>query len=193
MALDLILLLALLLSAIWTVMTVRLVRSVVGLALTSAMLAVIIYRLNSPLAAVFELSVCSGLISVIFITTVSFTQRISKERFLIRRKERLLRFLYLPLIIIVVGLLLVKYLKIPQFSSPLPAGLADARLVLWNLRHLDLLGQVIILIAGVFGVVIFFIAFLLSFGLWIDLFKNFILKFPFNKFHQNIKKSHQKV
>ncbi|MCX5668965.1 MAG: hypothetical protein NTX89_02430, partial [Candidatus Omnitrophica bacterium] len=109
MTLDLILLSALLLSVIWTVMTVRLVRSVVGLALTSAILAVIIYRLNSPLAAVFELSVCSGLISVIFITTVSFTQRISKEKFLIRRRERLLRFLYLPLIIIVVGLLLVKY------------------------------------------------------------------------------------
>ena len=137
-------------------MTVRLVRSVVGLALTSAILAVIMYRLNSPLAAVFELSVCSGLISVIFITTVSFTQRISKERFLIRRKERLLRFLYLPFIIIVVGLLLVRYLKIPQFGLPLPAGVTDARLVLWNMRHLDLLGQVIILIAGVFGVVIFF-------------------------------------
>ena len=137
-------------------MTVRLVRSVVGLALTSAILAVIMYRLNSPLAAVFELSVCSGLISVIFITTVSFTQRISKERFLIRRRERLLRFLYLPFIIIIVGLLLVRYLKIPQFSLPLSAGVTDARLVLWNMRHLDLLGQVIILIAGVFGVVIFF-------------------------------------
>lgn len=156
MALDLILLSALLLSAIWTVMTVRLVRSVVGLALTSAILAVIIYRLNSPIAAVFELSVCSGLISVIFITTVSFTQRISKERFIIRRRERLLRFLYLPFIIIVVGLLLVRYLKIPQFGLPLPVQATDVRLVLWNMRHLDLLGQVIILIAGVFGVVIFF-------------------------------------
>lgn len=137
-------------------MTVRLVRAVVGLALTSAILAVIIYRLNSPLAAVFELSVCSGLISVIFITTVSFTQRISKERFIIRKKERLLRFLYLPFIIIVAGLLLVRYLKIPQFSLPLGDHLTDVRLVLWNLRHLDLLGQAIILIAGVFGVVIFF-------------------------------------
>ena len=156
MTLDLILLSALLLSVIWTVMTVRLVRSVVGLALTSAILAVIMYRLNSPLAAVFELSVCSGLISVIFITTVSFTQRISKERFFIRRRERLLRFLYLPFIIIVVGLLLVKYLKIPQFSLPEASQVTDVRLVLWHMRHLDLLGQVIILIAGVFGVVIFF-------------------------------------
>ena len=156
MTLDLILLSALLFSVMWTVMTVRLLRSVVGLGLTSAILAVIIYRLSSPLAAVFELSVCSGLISVIFITTVSFTQRISKETFLIRRRERLLRFLYLPFIIIAAGLLLVKYLKIPQFVTPLPAQITDVRLVLWEMRHLDLLGQVIILIAGVFGVVIFF-------------------------------------
>lgn len=156
MTLDLILLSALLLSAIWTVMTIRLVHSVVGLALTSAILAAIVYRLNSPLAAVFELSVCSGLISVIFITTISFTQRISKERFIVRRRERLLRFLYLPFIIIIVGLLLVRYLKIPQFSLPLPAQVTDVRLVLWNMRHLDLLGQAIIIIAGVFGVVVFF-------------------------------------
>lgn len=156
MILDLILLSALLLSALWTVMTVRLVRSVVGLALTSAILAVILYRLDSWLAAVFELSVCSGLISVIFITTVSFTQRISKEKLLIRRKERWSRFLYLPVIIVVVGFLLVKYLRIPQISLPLAAQVTDARIVLWNMRHLDLLGQAIILIAGVFGVVIFF-------------------------------------
>lgn len=156
MVIDLILLLVLLLSAIWTVMTVRLVRSVVGLAITSAILAAILYRLDSPMAAVFELSVCSGLISVIFITTVSFTQRLSKERFLVRRKERLLRFLYLPFIIIIAGLLLVQYLRIPQFNLPAPVQLTDVRYVLWNMRHLDLLGQVIILIAGVFGVVIFF-------------------------------------
>ncbi|MCK9430559.1 MAG: hypothetical protein M0R17_11220 [Candidatus Omnitrophica bacterium] len=137
-------------------MTIRLVHSVVGLALTSAILAAIMYRLNSPLAAVFELSVCSGLISVIFITTVSFTQRISKERFIVRRRERLLRFLYLPFIIIIVGLLLVRYLKIPQFSLPCLAQVTDVRLVLWNMRHLDLLGQAVIIIAGVFGVVVFF-------------------------------------
>ncbi|MDD5128399.1 MAG: hypothetical protein PHO40_01955 [Candidatus Omnitrophica bacterium] len=137
-------------------MTIRLVHSVVGLALTSAILAAIIYRLDSPLAAVFELSVCSGLISVIFITTVSFTQRISKERFIVRRKERLLRFLYLPFIVIIAGLLLVRYLRIPQFSLPLSAQVTDVRLVLWNMRHLDLLGQAIIIIAGVFGVVVFF-------------------------------------
>jgi len=156
MTLNLILLSILLLAAIWTVMTIRLIRSIVGLALTSAILSVLMYRLNSPLAAVFELSVCSGLISVIFITTVSFTQRVSKERLLIRRRERLARFLYLPFIIITVGLFLSQILKMPHIVMPAPDEGLQARSLLWNLRHLDLLGQVIILLAGVFGVVILF-------------------------------------
>jgi len=156
MVLNLILLFSLGLAALWTVMTVRLIRSVVGLALTSAILSVIMYRLNSPLAAVFELSVCSGLISVIFITTVSFTQRISKERLRIRRKERFMKFWYLPFILIATGLLLNQYLKIPQFTLPAQVQEQDVRKVLWNLRHLDLLGQIIMLLAGALGVAVLF-------------------------------------
>ncbi|MDD2690002.1 MAG: hypothetical protein PHT41_07640 [Candidatus Omnitrophica bacterium] len=156
MALNLILLSGLVLAAVWTVMTIRLIRAVVGLALTSAILAVIMYRLNSPLAAVFELSVCSGLISVIFITTVSFTQRISKERLLVRRRERLAKFWLLPIILVTAGLFLMQYLKIPDFVISAPSGSQDVREIIWNLRHLDLFGQILVLFAGIFGVVILF-------------------------------------
>ena len=157
MALNLILLSSLVLAAVWAVMTTRLIRAVVGLALTSAILAVIIYRLNSPLAAVFELSVCSGLISVIFITTVSFTQRISKESMPLRKREHLARFWLLPIILAAAGFLLIHYLKIPDLALTVsPPGGADVRGIIWNLRHLDLFGQVIVLLAGVFGVVILF-------------------------------------
>jgi NADH-quinone oxidoreductase subunit J len=137
-------------------MTTRLIRSVVGLAITSAVLAVIIYRLGSPLAAVFELSVCSGLIPVIFITTVSFTQRVSKERLLVRKRERLAKFFYLPFIVIAVGLALSLFFKMPHIDLPSAYVGPDVRGLLWNLRHLDLLGQVIILLTGVLGVVILF-------------------------------------
>ena len=158
MIINSILLFGLILVALWTVMTVRLIRSIVGLALTSAILSVIMYRLKSPLAAVFELSVCSGLISVIFVTTVSFTQRISKENLHIRRRERLLRFWYLPVILVVTGLLLAQYLLFPQFVLPMlePIKELDVRSVLWNSRHLDLLGQVVMLLAGALGVVVLF-------------------------------------
>ncbi len=156
MALNIILLSGLVVAAVWTVMTIRLIRAVIGLALTSAILSVIMYRLHAPLAAVFELSVCSGLISVIFITTVSFTQRISKERLLVRKRERLAKFWLLPIILAAAGLLLMRNLKIPDFVLTEPSSGADVRGILWNLRHLDLFGQVIVLLAGVFGVVILF-------------------------------------
>jgi NADH-quinone oxidoreductase subunit J len=158
MVINSILLFGLIFAALWTVMTVRLIRSIVGLALTSAILAVIMYRLNSPLAAVFELSVCSGLISVIFVTTVSFTQRISNEDLLTRRKERILKYWYLPVILIVAGLLLSRYLLVPQFNflALEPAKELDVRNLLWNARHLDLLGQVVMLLAGALGVVVLF-------------------------------------
>lgn len=156
MILNLTLLVCLLLAAVWTVMTTRLIHAVVGLAITSVTLAIIMHHLNSPLAAVFELSVCAGLIPVIFITTVSFTQRITKEQLQAREKERFIKFWYLPVIIIAAGLLLVLFTHAPQLTLP-PAGAKEnVRNVLWNLRHIDLLGQVIVLLAGAFGVVVFF-------------------------------------
>lgn len=155
MILDIVLLAAVILSALWTVMTVRLIRSVVGLALTSAILSIILYRLDSPFAAVFELSVCSGLISVIFITTVSFTARVSKEKLASRQKERMVKFWYLPVVLAAAALFLIRHLKAPSIAAfPVPS--ADVRSLLWNVRHLDILGQVVVLLAGVFGVVVFF-------------------------------------
>jgi len=47
----------------------------ISLAALSAVLAIIFYRLNSPYAAVIELSVCAGLITALFVTTISLTRR----------------------------------------------------------------------------------------------------------------------
>jgi NADH-quinone oxidoreductase subunit J len=153
---NLLLLVALLLASLWTVMTIRLIRAVVGLAITSAILSIIMFRLNSSLAAVFELSVCSGLISVIFVTTVSFTQRLTKERLRVRRKERFARFWLLPFIIVVVALLLYNYTRPVQIALPHLEPAADVCDILWNKRHLDLLGQIAILLVASLGVVVLF-------------------------------------
>jgi NADH-quinone oxidoreductase subunit J len=158
MEIDIILLVCLLLVSVWTVMTTRLIRAVVGLALTSAVLSIIMFRLNSPLAAVFELSVCAGLISVIFITTVSFTHRVSQEMYSARRKERLARFWLLPFLVIITAAVLFYYTK-PAARLGVPVSSApgvDARYVLWNLRHLDLLGQMAALLAAAIGVAMLF-------------------------------------
>jgi len=64
MTTDVILLTLLVLAALWTVMSSRIVRAAVGLAITSVILSIIMFHLKSPLAAVFELSVCAGLFSL---------------------------------------------------------------------------------------------------------------------------------
>jgi NADH-quinone oxidoreductase subunit J len=153
---NLIILIALAAAALWTVMTRSLLRSGIGLALTSAILTIIMFRLSSPLAAVFELSVCAGLISVLFISTISLTEAATKEEKLQHMKDRLSRFWYLPFIIIIGGIVLSLLNIKPNFQLPMPEAQTDVRQVMWNVRQIDLLGQIIILLAGVFGVVIFF-------------------------------------
>ncbi len=156
MALDILLLSVLVYIVLWTVMTTRLLRSVMGLALTSVMLSIVMFRFNAPLAAVFELSVCAGLIFVIFITTVSFTQRVSKERFEVRRRERFEKFWALPIIVILAGAFLFQ-VNIPlNFPLPSVVNSVTVNSVLWNFRQIDLLGQIVILLAGAFGVVMLF-------------------------------------
>ncbi|MFA5085344.1 MAG: hypothetical protein WC482_03165, partial [Candidatus Omnitrophota bacterium] len=71
---DMILLTAMVVAASWTVMTRSLLKSTIGLALTSAIITIIMFRLGSPLAAVFELSVCTGLITAVFVSTISLVK-----------------------------------------------------------------------------------------------------------------------
>jgi NADH-quinone oxidoreductase subunit J len=158
MEINIILLICLLLASLWTVMTIRLVRAVVGLALTSAVLSAVMFRLSSSLAAVFELSVCAGLISVIFVTTVSFTHRVSQEMYFIRKKERFAKFWLLPFLLVLAGIALFYYTARPSgLPAPAPpAKDAAARDVMWNLRHLDLIGQVAALLAAAIGVAVLF-------------------------------------
>jgi NADH-quinone oxidoreductase subunit J len=153
---DIVVLFLMALSALWTVMTRSLLRSAIGLALTSAMLTILMFRLHAPLAAVFELSVCSGLISVVFIATISLTQPMSQEKVLQHMKDRLERFWYLPILLVLTGIIL-SFLNF-KFNLILPAPEIekDPRIVLWNQRPLDLLGQIIMLLTGAFGIVILF-------------------------------------
>jgi NADH-quinone oxidoreductase subunit J len=156
MTINIILGVALVLAAVWTVMTARLLRSVIGLALTSVILTVIMFRLNSPLAAVFELSVCAGLISAIFISCISLTQRLTDEQVAEKQKVRFSKFWLLPVILVLSGVALYQ-LPIPLdfHLQAAPTG-SDVRNVIWNLRQLDLVGQIVILLAGAFGVVALF-------------------------------------
>ena len=152
----LILLLLLVLAGLWAVMTSLLIRAAIALALSSAILTMIMFQLGAPLAGVLELSVCSGLISVVFITVISLTHRLPHPEYLARREDRISRFWLLPFIMLAVAAVL--------FFIPKPAGVfghhpviaGDVRAIMWNLRQPDMFAQIMILLAGAYGVLILF-------------------------------------
>lgn len=49
--------------------------SAISLAVLSVIIAIIFFRLDSPYAGVFELSVCAGLITALFISVITLTAR----------------------------------------------------------------------------------------------------------------------
>ncbi len=154
------LLAGLLATALMTVMLRDLLKAAVALAALSAVLTIILFMLKAPLAAVFELSVCAGLITVVFISTISMTKLRTKEEIAQHREERRRRFRLLPVVVIALtaaGLALM----LPHLGELIPNTVphvttAAEATVFWNERQADLLGQIVIALAGVFGVLIFF-------------------------------------
>lgn len=162
MVLTIIVLALFLAAAIWTVMTRGLVRAALGLAATSIALTVLMFMLGAGLAAVFELSVCAGLITVVFVSTIAMTQPSSRAELAEKTRDRMRRYWYLPVIIVLVGAALA-WLSISATTlAPPPAKAIEAvasqdpKQVLWGQRQTDLVGQVIIIFAGVFGVIVLF-------------------------------------
>jgi NADH-quinone oxidoreductase subunit J len=51
-----------------------LIKSAIALGIASALLAGVFYVLGAPFAAVFELSVCAGLVTVLLLSSVSMTE-----------------------------------------------------------------------------------------------------------------------
>jgi NADH:ubiquinone oxidoreductase subunit 6 (subunit J) len=150
-------LLLLVVTAVFAVMIRNLIKASVALAATSVILTIIMFLLNSPLAAVFELSVCAGLITAVFISAISMTTVRTDEDIAVRRKQRVRRFIFLPLILLMLaaGLILAwpsLQLQIASVTDSNPSVIYEA----WNVRQLDMIGQLIIIIAGVFGVVVLF-------------------------------------
>lgn len=156
MATNITILTIMVMFAIWTVMCRSLIKATIGLAATSAMITILMFRLDSPMAAVFELSVCAGLMTVIFVSTISLTKPLTNKEVVDLSRKRLGRFWPLPLLLAITGaaLLFVKPEAIIEFI-PLRES-ADVRATMWNSRQLDMFGQIMLLIAGALGVAILF-------------------------------------
>jgi NADH-quinone oxidoreductase subunit J len=145
-------------AALWTVMTRGLVRAALGLAATSILITVLMFMLGAGLAAVFELSVCAGLITVVLVSTIAMTQPSSKAEALEFARRRMRRYWFLPIIIVAAGALLAWFSAgaAAPIAPAATAAEADARQVLWGSRQADLIGQILAIFAGVFGVIVLF-------------------------------------
>lgn len=152
------LIVTLLIPMILAVFAADLIRSVIALLVGSVGLTLILFNLGSPIAGIFELSVGAGLISVLFILSISLIRPLTKETKTERQKKHYRRFFVLPFIILILAVLF--YLNREQWMSAFTLNsLQDNTTVgnvLWETRGLDLIGQVGILLVGVFGVVVLF-------------------------------------
>jgi NADH-quinone oxidoreductase subunit J len=144
---------------IMAVMQRSMIKSAIALAAASVSLGVIMYELGAVWAALFEISVCSGLVTVIFISAINMTRIRTKEELEEKKRERHKRFVFLPAILII-ALAVTLVILWPHIDSAIPPLLtgsgATVQDILWGKRQADLMGQVIIILAGVYGVIIFF-------------------------------------
>ena len=146
----------LVLFGFYTVLSKSLLRMAIGLALVSATLTALLFTMNSPLAAVFELSVCAGLITVVFVSVISLTQPASPRE---QKKGEVNHYSrFFPMVILV---LLMAWAAQSVFNdNPVPVSHAlsgqDIRHTLWNLRRTDVFGQLAAMFAGIYGVIVLF-------------------------------------
>lgn len=153
---NIMLLILMTIAAIWTVMGRSLLKATIGLAVTSAILSILIFRLGSPLAAVFELSVCTGLITVVFVSTISLTKPLAHKDIVELAKKRTKRFIFLPVLMAAAAVALFKAGSPKALAVSTGEATGKVTEVLWNMRQLDMFGQVILIIAGALGVVVLF-------------------------------------
>ncbi|HWR23172.1 MAG TPA: NADH-quinone oxidoreductase subunit J [Feifaniaceae bacterium] len=154
------LLVSLVACAILCIVRPNLIKAAIWMMLMSGILSLVMFLMGAHLAAAFELSVCAGLIPVIFISASSMTKITSREEQAEKARERARRFALLPVILITLATALF-FVLWPHVSELLTGAAmkADAstpQQVLWDKRQLDLVGQVIIVLLGVYADIVFF-------------------------------------
>lgn len=150
-------LLLLLIFCVSAVMNKSILKSAVFLALASAMLSVIMYVSGAVWASVIELSACSGLVTVIFISAISLSK--AKKEEVQEQYADKKRMKYLPLALIAGGALLVAasfILKDNTLIDISKVSAEDFREIFWNSRQADILGQIISILVGGIAVFVLF-------------------------------------
>ena len=126
----------------------------ISLAMASVMLSLVLFSFGANVAAVFELSVCAGLITVLFVSTVSLTKDSDQKM-----ESRLPGWFLAPMLVVFLGI--GYYLALWLAGAVVPASGAPAAVLpfnetFWGLRSTDVIGQVSLILVGVFGILAIF-------------------------------------
>ena len=130
-----------------------LIKSAISLAVASVLLGILFFTMNAPYAGVFEISVVAGLITVLFMLTIALTKA---EGEVTERRWVKIAFPLFFVAFIVIDVLVMKSLlsKLPLAASGAESGSFGD--VLWKQRTFDLIGQLAVILAGVFAVLALF-------------------------------------
>ncbi|MDD1751278.1 MAG: hypothetical protein LUO89_15555, partial [Methanothrix sp.] len=125
----------------------RLLISALWLAGCSALVALLMYLLGAPEIAVIELSVGAGLVTVLFVFAINIAgEEVMAIRSLVPRP--------LSWLLVAASVALLTWITLPPFlSAPVSESQVGFAKVLWQDRWLDLLLQIVLIFAGVLGVI----------------------------------------
>jgi uncharacterized MnhB-related membrane protein len=136
-----------LICAVLAVNSRRLIISAIWLALTSALVSVLLYMLGAPHIAAIELSVGAGLVTVLFV----FAINISGDE-AINSRSILPKPYAWGSIGLAIGLALFLILKMLGIVG-FPADVTLKSGIDWDARYLDILLQAVLIFSGVLGVI----------------------------------------
>ena len=133
--------------ALFTIFSRRLLISAIWLALTSALVAVLIYMLGAPHIAVIELSVGAGLVTILFVFAINIAgEDITRLKTLIPQPVAIFA------IVLALALGLVVLLRDPSAAQEVMITPGKSA-ILWEVRYVDILLQVVLIFSGVLGVI----------------------------------------
>ncbi len=154
--LILVLMVAVLVLVVCVVLAKDLLRAAVALALASVSVSAILFLKGAWMAAFFELSVCAGLITVLFMSTLSLTKD-SDQGKEFRLPGNPFFFLAVLVLFFALAAFAMKWLgKVIPVSPANTPAFVDFSTTFWTTRTTDIIGQVALIMAGVFAILALF-------------------------------------
>lgn len=145
--LHIIIVVGILVCAVEAIQSPRLLVSAIWLAGTSALVGLLMYLLGAAEVAVIELSVGAGLVTVLFVFAINLTGEERVKMPVAIPKQ-------LAWVLILLAIILLGWFVLPDIQQTLFPHLQmlDFRTAFWESRKLDLFLQIILIFAGVLGV-----------------------------------------